>query len=153
MTVAAVIPHWNRRDLLEPLFASLGAQTKAFDEIILVDNGSTDGSAELAARYGTVVRLERNLGFAAAVNRGIASTKADWIAILNNDVTLAADWLEKLLECGAAFATERFSKRSTIRRSTGRSTKSLAEAAHGAAVRGDRTLRSGMSRGRFTWRR
>jgi GT2 family glycosyltransferase len=105
MTVAAVIPHWNRRDLLEPLFASLRAQTRAFDEIILVDNGSTDDSAALAERHATVIPLEKNLGFAAAVNRGIASTNADWIAILNNDVTLAPDWLEQILSTDAPFAT------------------------------------------------
>lgn len=104
MTVAAVIPHWNRCDLLEPLFASLRAQTRPFDEIILVDNGSVDGSADVAERHSTVLRLEKNLGFAAAVNRGIASTTADWIAILNNDVTLAQDWLERMLTADAAFA-------------------------------------------------
>src|ERR1700688_2992709 len=105
MTVAAVIPHWNRCDLLESLFSSLRAQTRAFDEIILVDNGSTDDSAELAERHATVIRLDKNLGFAAAVNRGIASTNADWIAILNNDVTLAPDWLERILSTDAQFAT------------------------------------------------
>jgi GT2 family glycosyltransferase len=108
MTVAAIIPHWNRRDLLEPLFATLQAQTRPFDEIILVDNGSTDGSAAEAQRHHvTVLRLETNLGFAPAVNRGIQSTTADWIAIINNDVTLAPDWLELLLnQTGAVgFAT------------------------------------------------
>ncbi len=105
MTVAAVIPHWNRRDLLEPLFASLHAQTRPFDEIILVDNGSRDDSAALAERHASVIRLPANLGFAAAVNRGIASTAADWIAILNNDVTLAPDWLEQILTADAPFAT------------------------------------------------
>lgn len=108
MTVAAIIPHWNRRDLLEPLFATLHAQSRPFDEIILVDNGSTDDSATLATSLGaTVIRLAQNLGFAAPVNRGIESTNADWIAILNNDVTLAPDWLEQLLgnTGAAAFAT------------------------------------------------
>ncbi len=94
----AVIPTWNRRDLLLNLFASLGAQTRPFNEIIVVDNGSTDDSAELAERAGAkVLRLGRNMGFAAAVNRGIEAANADWVAILNNDVTLEADWLEKLL--------------------------------------------------------
>jgi GT2 family glycosyltransferase len=108
MTVAAIIPHWNRRDLLDPLFASLHAQTRAFDELILVDNGSTDDSADLAETLGAkVLRLGQNLGFAPAVNRGIQSTNTDWIAILNNDVTLAPDWLEQLLanSDGAGFAT------------------------------------------------
>jgi GT2 family glycosyltransferase len=108
--VAAVIPHWNRRDLLPPLFASLRAQTRPFDEILVVDNGSTDGSAAVAGDAGAnVLRLERNFGFAAAVNRGIEAAAADWVAILNNDVTLEPQWLERLLEAAlqedAWFAT------------------------------------------------
>ena len=98
MTVAAVVPHWNRRDLLQTLLANLGEQTRPFDQIIVVDNASTDDSVAVAERSGAkVVRLERNLGFAVAVNRGIETANADWIAILNNDVTLAPDWLAKLL--------------------------------------------------------
>ncbi len=94
----AVIPTWNRRDLLLNLFESLAAQTRRFDEIIVVDNGSTDDSADLAERAGAkVLRLGRNMGFAAAVNRGIEAADADWVAILNNDVTVEPDWLEKLL--------------------------------------------------------
>jgi GT2 family glycosyltransferase len=110
MKVAAVVPHWNRRDLLQTLLANLVEQTRPFDEIVVVDNGSTDDSAAVAERAGAkVVRLERNLGFAAAVNRGIEFSRADWIAILNNDVTLAPDWLDQLLDAAgqehAWFAT------------------------------------------------
>ena len=96
--VAAIIPHWNRRDLLPPLFASLREQRVPFDETILVDNGSTDDSVSLAESLGArVLRLERNFGFAAAVNRGIEATSAEWVAILNNDVTLDPDWLAKIV--------------------------------------------------------
>src|SRR5271154_2414321 len=110
MTVAAVIPHWNRRQLLETLLQSLGDQTRAFDELIVVDNGSTDDSAELAERAGArVLRMGRNLGFAAAVNRGIEAAGADWVVILNNDVVLDPDWLRILLAAAgrenAHFAT------------------------------------------------
>jgi GT2 family glycosyltransferase len=106
MTVAAIIPHYNRRDLLDPLFSSLHSQTRPFDEIVLADNGSSDDSAAHAERLGAkVLRLGKNLGFAAAVNRGIASTTAEWVAILNNDVTLAPNWLELLLQTDADFAT------------------------------------------------
>jgi GT2 family glycosyltransferase len=98
MKVAAVVPHWNRRDLLQTLLANLGEQTRPFDEIILVDNGSADDSVIVAEQAGVkVVRLERNFGFASAVNRGIESSTADWIAILNNDVTLEPNWLATLL--------------------------------------------------------
>ncbi len=76
MTVAAIVPHWNRRDLLDALLRNLRDQTVAFDEIIVVDNGSSDDSAALAERAGArVVRLDKNLGFAAAVNRGIETAR------------------------------------------------------------------------------
>jgi GT2 family glycosyltransferase len=98
MTVTAVIPHWNRRDLLSTLLENLRQQTRAFDCVIVADNGSTDGSAEMAEAAGAhVVRMGENRGFAAAVNRGIGAARTDWIAILNNDVTLDARWLETML--------------------------------------------------------
>lgn len=97
--VAAVIPTWNRRDLLAVLLQNLTAQTCPFTEIIVVDNGSEDDSAELAERAGArVLKMGRNVGFAVAVNRGIEAADAEWVAILNNDVTLEVDWLAKLLE-------------------------------------------------------
>lgn len=98
MSVTAVIPSWNRRDLLAGLLGNLKQQTRAFDEVIVVDNGSTDDSARIATEAGaTVVRLDRNFGFAAAVKRGIAAARSEWIAILNNDVTLEPHWLEAML--------------------------------------------------------
>jgi len=101
-TVTAVVPHWNRRDLLSALLDNLARQQRPFDEIIVVDNGSTDGSADLARERGAhVVQLERNVGFAAAVNRGIEAAHSDWIGVLNNDVTLAPDWLAILLDAAS----------------------------------------------------
>ncbi len=110
MTATAVIPHWNRAGLLQALLETLKQQTRPFDQIIVADNGSTDDSAEVAERFGArVLRLGANLGFAAAVNRGIEAAKSDWVAILNNDVTLAPDWLEHLIATvesrGAPFGT------------------------------------------------
>jgi len=97
--VAAVIPTWNRRDLLATLLQNLAEQTHPFAEIIVVDNGSEDDSAELAEGAGArVLRMGSNLGFATAVNRGIEAADGDWVAILNNDVTLEPDWLSNLLE-------------------------------------------------------
>lgn len=109
-TVAALIPHWNRCELLVALLESLRAQKLPFDEIIVADNGSADDSAEVAERAGArVLRLGRNFGFAAAVNRGIEAAQSDWVAILNNDVTLEPGWLCALLEAAllesAWFAT------------------------------------------------
>jgi GT2 family glycosyltransferase len=108
--VTAIIPTWNRRDLLERTLAELRKQSHPFLEIIVVDNGSADGSAEAAERAGAqVIRLAQNAGFAKAVNHGIAAARTEWIAILNNDVILEPDWLERLLraagQAGAWFAT------------------------------------------------
>src|SRR5713101_7682807 len=97
-SVSAVIPNWNRCDLLERLLVQLNAQSCAFARVIVVDNGSTDGSADLAEALGAaVIRLETNRGFAPAVNKGIEQADTEWVAILNNDVELPPDWLEKLL--------------------------------------------------------
>jgi GT2 family glycosyltransferase len=96
--VTAVVPNWNRRDLLEGLLRNLDAQTRPFERTIVVDNGSSDGSAECAERFGAqVIRLESNQGFARAVNVGIEAVASEWIAILNNDVELDPEWCERLL--------------------------------------------------------
>lgn len=95
--VTAIIPNWNGRALLARLFEHLRAQTRAFDEVIVVDNGSADGSAELARANGAkVIEMGRNAGFSAAVNEGIRQAQTEWVAILNNDVEPAPDWLERL---------------------------------------------------------
>jgi GT2 family glycosyltransferase len=97
--VAIVIPTWNRAKMLAETLESLGQQTYPVQRIIVVDNGSTDDSAKVAARAGAqVISLDANLGFAAAVNRGIREAGAvEFIGVLNNDVTLTPDWLAGLM--------------------------------------------------------
>jgi GT2 family glycosyltransferase len=97
--IAAVIPNWNGAGRLERCLASLENQTHRFDQIVVVDNGSSDGSERLAQ-----IRIPENRGFAVAVNRGItASAGADWIAILNNDVVLDPGWLHAMTDIPAGF--------------------------------------------------
>ena len=81
----------ERPRLLERLLASLEAQSRPAAELLVVDNGSTDGAPELARERGArVIAMGRNAGFAAAVNRGIReAVRGDWIAVLNSDVELA----------------------------------------------------------------
>jgi hypothetical protein len=95
--VTVIVPNWNRRDLVELLLRRLRAQTHPIAEVIVVDNGSRDGSVQAAENAGArVIQMGRNAGFSGAVNRGIQETRTDLIAILNNDVDPAADWLERL---------------------------------------------------------
>jgi GT2 family glycosyltransferase len=109
MSITAIVPVWNGRELLERLLASLEAQTAPAAELLVVDNGSTDGAPESArARGARVIPMGRNAGFAAAVNRGIRESRGEWIAVLNSDVELAPDYFSKLLAAGSAavwFAT------------------------------------------------
>lgn len=109
-SVTAIVPQWNRRDLLEQTLDDLHAQTCPAAEIVVVDNGSVDGSVELAREKGArTIALERNAGFSGAVNRGVREARTELVAVINNDVRLAPDWLERLRgaleESGAHFAT------------------------------------------------
>jgi GT2 family glycosyltransferase len=115
--ITIVVPVWNGRVLVEKLLASLRAQTHPIAEILVVDNGSSDGSAEAAEQAGArVVRMGSNAGFARAVNRGIAECRTEWLAIVNSDVETAPDWLAHLaaaLDDGDAwFATGKILKAS-----------------------------------------
>jgi GT2 family glycosyltransferase len=103
LLVSIIIPTWNRTDLLGAVLASLGHQTlpnfKSSVEVLVVDNGSRDNSAALAEEWGArVIRFDENAGFARAVNAGIGAAGGEWILILNNDVTLAPDYLMRLLD-------------------------------------------------------
>jgi GT2 family glycosyltransferase len=109
-SVSAIIPTWNRADLLQSLLANLLAQTRPPDQIIVIDNGSTDAT-QLVARefHADLVVFPENRGFAEAVNQGITRAKSDWLLILNNDVVLAPEWIERLItsaeQQAAPFAT------------------------------------------------
>jgi len=94
------VVNWNRKDLLRACLLSLGRQTGASFEIIVVDNGSTDGSAELAeGEFGAqVIRNAENRGFCATNNQGIARAKGEFIALLNNDAEAEPGWLAALHE-------------------------------------------------------
>jgi GT2 family glycosyltransferase len=106
MSISAIVPVWNGRELLERLLVSVAAQTALACEVLVIDNGSSDGAPELAASRGArVIAMGRNAGFAAAVNRGIAEARGEWIAVLNSDVELAPDYFARLRQCDAWFAT------------------------------------------------
>ncbi len=98
--VSIVIPNWNGRRWLPECLRALAGQRLAPSEVLVVDNGSGDGSIEYLRDEHPEVRvlaLRRNTGFAHAANVGVAAARSELIALLNTDVALAADWLERLV--------------------------------------------------------
>jgi GT2 family glycosyltransferase len=93
-TVSVVIPTWNRADLIRNVLLSLRRQTTVPTEILVVDNGSSDDTAQVVRDSpACLIALEKNVGFAAAVNEGVRNAASEWVFILNNDVELQADWI------------------------------------------------------------
>jgi GT2 family glycosyltransferase len=100
MRSAVVIPNWNGARWLGGCLDAVAAQTHPPDEIVVVDGASSDESLKILREHPAaprVVQLGENLGFGAAANRGIAALRADAVALLNTDIVLAPDWLERTL--------------------------------------------------------
>lgn len=95
--ISVIVVNWNRRNLLSACLESLRAQAGVSFETIVVDNGSTDGSADLARTFGArVICNTTNLGFCAANNQGIAAARGEFVALLNNDAEAEPGWLAAL---------------------------------------------------------
>ena len=103
--VSAIVVNWNGGDLLQQALGSLFAQTWPALEVILVDNGSIDGSPEQAERcFGDRLRVIRNLkndGFAGGNNAGFAAARGEWLFLLNSDAVCPPEVIAELM----AFAT------------------------------------------------
>ena len=97
LNVSVIVPTHDRHDLLPRALDSIVAQTRAPLELIVVDDGSKDGTAGmLRRRYPDVVLIEQSHGgVSSARNRGIEASRGDWIAFLDSD----DEWLPKKLAC------------------------------------------------------
>jgi GT2 family glycosyltransferase len=96
-----VVPNWNGRQWLPACLDALARQRRLPAEVIIVDNGSRDGSLEYAESRSPelpvrVLKLGVNTGFAHAANRGIESSRTELVAVINTDVVLADDWLQRM---------------------------------------------------------
>lgn len=93
-----MVVNWNRKELLRACLNSLKRQEGVPFEVIVVDNGSSDGSADMAERdFGThVIRNTENRGFCAANNQGIEVARGEFIGLLNNDAEAEPGWLAAL---------------------------------------------------------
>lgn len=99
--VSIVIPSWNTREYLAACLASIDRAPKPSVELIVVENGSEDGSREYLEEDRPDVRLivnERNEGFARACNQGIAVARGRYVFLLNTDTELRGDALVQLYE-------------------------------------------------------
>ncbi len=98
--VSVVIPTWNGVELLAGALASLARQVFRDFEVLVVDNGSNDGTSELLVRNHPDVRrirFEENRGFAVAVNAGIRAALGEIIVLMNNDTEADPAWLDALV--------------------------------------------------------
>lgn len=96
--VTIIIPNYNGLVFMEPCFAALEKQTSAAYDILVVDNGSTDGSVEWLKERGIPgIFLETNTGFSGAVNVGIRAAKTPYVLLLNNDTEAEPDFVEEMV--------------------------------------------------------
>jgi GT2 family glycosyltransferase len=96
--ISVAVVTWNRRDYLRACLESLARQRGVRFEVIVVDNASSDGSAEMArAEFGArVIANTENRGFCAANNQAFAAARGEFIALLNNDAVADPDFLAEL---------------------------------------------------------
>jgi len=98
--VAVVVVNWNGLHFLERCLGGLAAQTCRDFEVVLVDNGSTDGSVDFVRErfpWVQVIANGENRGFAAANNQAIRATDSEFVATLNNDTEADPNWLGELV--------------------------------------------------------
>ncbi len=94
-----IIPHWNGRHHLEDCLTALQAQTNPDFEVILVDNGSTDGSQDYVKQnfpWVRLVELGRNTGFTGACIAGYEVAQGALVVLLNNDTAVSPTWLAEM---------------------------------------------------------
>ena len=142
MAVSTIVVNHERRELLRSCLSSLQRAHERVDErteIVVVDNGSTDGSVDLVQEQFpdvVLVTLPRNQGFAGGLAAGIAAAAGDWIAVFNNDTTVEADAVAVMLAAarrdprvGSVAAQMRFADRRDVLNSAGLELDSLGIAA------------------------
>ena len=101
MDCSVIILNWNGEEVLRRFLPSVILCTpKEVAEIVVADNGSTDGSVEwLRTQPVRLILLDKNYGFAGGYNRAIAQVDTKYIVLLNSDVEVSPGWLPPLLEC------------------------------------------------------
>lgn len=99
--VNVIIPNWNGIKLLKICLPSLRRQTFKDFEIIVIDNGSSDGSVDFIKKnYPEIhlIKLKKNIGFSPAINLGIKNGNGEYFVLINNDTKVDKDCLKRLVE-------------------------------------------------------
>ncbi|UCC39474.1 MAG: glycosyltransferase family 2 protein [Candidatus Aminicenantes bacterium] len=99
--VSFIVVNWNGEKTLTECLDSILAQTYKNNELILVDNHSTDHSLELVKEkydIDKLITLKRNYGYAKANNMGFKHANGEYVALINNDAVLEKNWLEKAID-------------------------------------------------------
>lgn len=99
--LSVIIPNWNGKYLLKICLPSLKKQTFREFEVVIIDNGSKDGSKEYIEKYFPevkLIKLETNIGFAPAVNLGLKICVGEMMVLLNNDTEVDKDCLKNLVD-------------------------------------------------------
>lgn len=99
MSATVVIPNWNGRRWLPGCLEAIAQQVAGPDEVIVVDNGSTDGSVGYVREEHPdvhLIGLPTNTGFAHAANLGLLAARSEFVALVNTDVLLQPDWLARM---------------------------------------------------------
>jgi glycosyltransferase involved in cell wall biosynthesis len=100
LRISAVVPTYNSEKIIKECLDSLTAQTHPFDEIIIVDNASTDRTREIIGNYPfRKILLERNMERCVSRNTGWRAAQNELVAIIENDSVYDKHWVEKALEC------------------------------------------------------
>ncbi len=96
MKISVIIPAYNRVNTLARAIESVLNQTHKVNEIIVVDDGSTDATSEVAKMYSEVLLLrQKNMGVSSARNNGVMMASSEWIAFLDSDDTWHSEKLQE----------------------------------------------------------
>jgi O-antigen biosynthesis protein len=99
MKISAYLPCYNVERYLGPVIEAILAQSHPQDEFLIIDDGSTDGTLDVAAKYPVrIIRHEKNKGLAAARNTAFANAQHELVAAMDSDALAEKNWMESLLE-------------------------------------------------------